>query len=61
MLIQAWSNHRSLSPTSKHEQPRIKCDPDYVAIPNDGTDVWEIDLKYLKFENKVASGSYGDL
>ncbi|KAK6924548.1 ACT domain [Dillenia turbinata] len=34
---------------------------DYVQIPNDGTDVWEIDHRLLKFENKVASGSYGDL
>ncbi|KAJ6927491.1 serine/threonine-protein kinaseY46-like isoform X2 [Populus alba x Populus x berolinensis] len=43
------------------EQFRIKYDSNHVAIPNDGTDVWEIDPKYLKFENKVASGSYGDL
>ncbi|KAL9391238.1 hypothetical protein Peur_015158 [Populus x canadensis] len=43
------------------EQFRIKYDTNHVAIPNDGTDVWEIDPKYLKFENKVASGSYGDL
>lgn len=34
---------------------------EHVAIPNDGTDVWEIDPRYLKFETKVASGSYGDL
>ncbi|PPR91905.1 hypothetical protein GOBAR_AA28774 [Gossypium barbadense] len=32
-----------------------------VAIPNDGIDVWEIDPRQLKFETKVASGSYGDL
>ena len=43
------------------EQFWIKYDTNHVAIPNDGTDVWEIDPKYLKFENKVASGSYGDL
>ncbi|KAE8654350.1 ACT-like protein tyrosine kinase family protein isoform 2 [Hibiscus syriacus] len=36
-------------------------DQNYVAIPNDGIDVWEIDPRHLKFENKVASGSYGDL
>ncbi|XP_048233994.1 serine/threonine-protein kinase STY46 [Ricinus communis] len=51
----------SLSPSSEHKQTKIKCDPDHVTIPNDGTDVWEIDPKNLKFENKVASGSYGDL
>ncbi|KAM0826269.1 hypothetical protein ACQ4PT_068994 [Festuca glaucescens] len=32
-----------------------------VKIPTDGGDVWEIDLKLLKFGNKVASGSNGDL
>ncbi|KAJ9132685.1 hypothetical protein P3X46_033525 [Hevea brasiliensis] len=58
---QNCSNHHSLSHTSEHEQTQIKCDPDHVAIPNDGSDVWEINLKNLKFENKVASGSYGDL
>ncbi|XP_061958006.1 serine/threonine-protein kinase STY46-like isoform X2 [Populus nigra] len=61
LLSQAWSNHRSSSPTSDHEKSKIKYDPDHVAIPNDVTDVWEIDPKHLKFENKVASGSYGDL
>ncbi|XP_043811800.1 serine/threonine-protein kinase STY46 isoform X3 [Manihot esculenta] len=58
---QNCSNHHSLSHTSEHEQTQIKCDSDPVAIPNDGTDVWEIDINNLKFENKVASGSYGDL
>ncbi|KAM7256077.1 hypothetical protein ACFE04_011818 [Oxalis oulophora] len=55
-----WPHHSS-SPTNEPEHKEVKCDPDYVAIPNDGTDVWEIDPKHLKFENKVASGSYGDL
>ncbi|XP_059280980.1 serine/threonine-protein kinase STY8-like isoform X2 [Lycium ferocissimum] len=32
-----------------------------VKIPTDGTDDWEIDVRLLKFENKVASGSSGDL
>lgn len=36
-------------------------DQNYVAIPNDGIDVWEIDPRQLKLETKVASGSYGDL
>ncbi|KAF3434774.1 hypothetical protein FNV43_RR21860 [Rhamnella rubrinervis] len=65
---QAWTNHRSLSPVFEPEtvikcepETMIKCEPDHLTIPNDGTDVWEIDLKHLKFENKVASGSYGDL
>uniref|UniRef100_A0A6N2L6G8 non-specific serine/threonine protein kinase n=1 Tax=Salix viminalis TaxID=40686 RepID=A0A6N2L6G8_SALVM len=59
--IEAWSNHRASSPTSDHEQSTIKYDPEHVAIPNDMTDVWEIDPKHLKMGNKVASGSYGDL
>ncbi|KAH0698042.1 hypothetical protein KY290_015856 [Solanum tuberosum] len=33
----------------------------YVKIPTDGTDDWEIDLRLLKLENRVASGSSGDL
>ncbi|XP_065865589.1 serine/threonine-protein kinase STY46-like isoform X2 [Euphorbia lathyris] len=56
-----WPSNNSSSPTSEHEKIQIKSDPDYVAIPSDGTDVWEIDPQNLKFENKVASGSYGDL
>ncbi|CAI0468932.1 unnamed protein product [Linum tenue] len=47
--------------SQKLEQISVKCDPDCVTIPNDGIDVWEIDLKQLKFDNMVASGSYGDL
>ncbi|CAI0468938.1 unnamed protein product [Linum tenue] len=58
---QTWSNHHSLPSTKKLEQISVKCDPDCVTIPNDGIDVWEIDLKQLKFDNMVASGSYGDL
>ncbi|KAH8510466.1 hypothetical protein H0E87_008140 [Populus deltoides] len=52
---------KEVSKIEDHEQFRIKYDTNHVAIPNDGADVWEIDPKYLKFENKVASGSYGDL
>lgn len=32
-----------------------------IQIPTDAVCVWEIDFKLLKFEKKVASGSYGDL
>ncbi|XP_018441113.1 serine/threonine-protein kinase STY8 isoform X1 [Raphanus sativus] len=35
--------------------------PACIEIPTDGTDEWEIDVKQLQIENKVASGSYGDL
>ncbi|KAK4340501.1 hypothetical protein RND71_041963 [Anisodus tanguticus] len=45
----------------KQEQDLIKCEFDHLTIPFDGIDVWEIDHQLLKFENKIASGSYGDL
>ncbi|KAJ9546048.1 hypothetical protein OSB04_025755 [Centaurea solstitialis] len=32
-----------------------------VQLPVDGGDVWEIDVKRLKFENMICGGSYGDL
>lgn len=35
--------------------------PDQVNIPIDGTDVWEIDSKLLKFEQKIAAGAFGEL
>lgn len=61
MQEQSWSNQRSLSPLHGCGQAVIKCEPDQLTIPNDGCDVWEIHLQHLKFEYKVASGSYGDL
>ncbi|XP_076932057.1 serine/threonine-protein kinase STY46-like [Bidens hawaiensis] len=33
----------------------------HLHIPNDGTDEWEIDPKFLRLDHKVASGSFGDL
>ncbi|KAL3539115.1 hypothetical protein ACH5RR_002481 [Cinchona calisaya] len=57
----AWPNQRALSPLGGCDQAVVKCKPDHLAIPNDGSDVWEIDHQHLKFEYKVASGSYGDL
>lgn len=41
---------------------KIKLLPEQVVdIPTDGSDVWEIDSKLLKFEYKIATGSIGDL
>ena len=57
---QPWSTYQS-SPVGETNQPVVKCEPDQLSIPDDGTDVWEIDAKHLKFENMIASGSYGDL
>ncbi|KAB2043223.1 hypothetical protein ES319_D01G001500v1 [Gossypium barbadense] len=59
-IEQSWLKQLPTSPT-KGQETRTKGDQNYVAIPNDGSDVWEIDPRHLKFENKVASGSYGDL
>lgn len=57
----SWPNPQSLSPLGEREKMEIKCESDHLKIPTDGTDVWEIDPQFLKFESKVASGSYGDL
>ncbi|KAK3015156.1 hypothetical protein RJ639_005302 [Escallonia herrerae] len=59
--IQSWPHQHLSSSFSESEQGGINCETDHLTIPNDGTDVWEIDPRQLKFENKVASGSYGDL
>ncbi|XP_028783303.1 serine/threonine-protein kinase STY8-like [Neltuma alba] len=42
-------------------QERMEPFPPCIEIPSDGTDVWEINTNLLKFENKVGSGSFGDL
>jgi hypothetical protein len=39
----------------------MKPSAEYLKIPSDGTDDWEIDYSQLKFSRKVASGSFGDL
>lgn len=57
----SWRSQQSSSPLDGEQQPQIESKADHVQIPNDGTDVWEIDPRLLKFESKVASGSYGDL
>ncbi|RZC45015.1 hypothetical protein C5167_037962 [Papaver somniferum] len=58
-----WSKSQvhPVSSVDNHEQSGSEQTSDHVKIPTDGTDVWEIDAAQLKFENKVASGSYGDL
>nr|CAD1830571.1 unnamed protein product [Ananas comosus var. bracteatus] len=52
---QAWPD--SWAPAMENKRGK----PDHVEIPKDGTDEWEIDVKLLKFGNKMASGSFGDL
>ncbi|XWS55131.1 hypothetical protein CRYUN_Cryun10bG0148500 [Craigia yunnanensis] len=58
---QSRLKQHSFSPARDYEETMTNGDQNYVAIPNDGTDVWEIDPRHLKFKNKVASGSFGDL
>ncbi|WCJ32739.1 ACT-like protein tyrosine kinase family protein [Euphorbia peplus] len=58
---QSSSRHPSVSAMNKQNDTRAASFQDCIEIPNDGTDVWEIDSSQLKFGNKVASGSYGDL
>eukprot|EP00250_Pteridium_aquilinum_P012326 c20659_g2_i1 orf=1-1122(-) len=42
--------------------PQTKApDVEFLRIPSDGTDDWEINHNHLKYEHKVASGSFGDL
>ncbi|XP_039007079.1 serine/threonine-protein kinase STY46-like isoform X2 [Hibiscus syriacus] len=58
---QSWLKQHSFSPRRDYEKMGSNGDQNHVAIPSDGTDVWEIDPRHLKFGNKIASGSYGDL
>ncbi|CAD6252126.1 unnamed protein product [Miscanthus lutarioriparius] len=57
----AWPVSSSSSPSSEGPQGGQGMPSTSVEIPTDGADVWEIDLKLLKFGSKVASGSNGDL
>ena len=53
-----------ISPTSSPVEPVLKPSTgnvEYLKIPSDGTDDWEIDYSQLKLNRKVASGSFGDL
>ncbi|CAI0461421.1 unnamed protein product [Linum tenue] len=58
---QQCSKQPSIPTISIVNNTRIVPLPGCIEIPSDGTDVWEIDASQLKVENKVASGSYGDL
>lgn len=58
---QSWSRQNPVAVIREHKP--IKTEPflNSVEIPRDEKDVWEIDTRLLKVENKVGSGSYGDL
>nr|GLL26238.1 serine/threonine-protein kinase STY8-like isoform X1 [Ipomoea trifida] len=50
-----------LTPNNEQNQTVPEPNSECVKIPTDGTDDWEIDSQFLKFENKIASGTFGDL
>ncbi|XP_042443451.1 serine/threonine-protein kinase STY46-like isoform X1 [Zingiber officinale] len=58
---QTWSKSQAWSLQIQSPLREGNSLPEHVQIPTDGIDVWEIDFQLLKFGNKVASGSYGDL
>ncbi|KAF8377759.1 hypothetical protein HHK36_031144 [Tetracentron sinense] len=60
MQNQSQWKSRSVS-IGEHDKTGIGPSPDHVKIPTDGTDDWEINVSLLKFEDKIASGSGGDL
>ncbi|KAK3127011.1 hypothetical protein QOZ80_7AG0566900 [Eleusine coracana subsp. coracana] len=57
----AWPLIQSLPVGMSHQIPEDSPSPDFVQIPADSTDVWEVDPRLLKFEQKLACGSFGDL
>jgi len=57
----AWPLVPSMSARMDHQPLEVSPSSDFVQIPADAADVWEVDLRLLKFEQKLASGSFGDL
>ncbi|WVZ65896.1 hypothetical protein U9M48_015186 [Paspalum notatum var. saurae] len=55
----AWPLVQSMSARMDHQLESPSSD--FVQIPSDAADVWEVDPRLLKFEQKLASGSFGDL
>ncbi|KAK7307454.1 hypothetical protein VNO77_40533 [Canavalia gladiata] len=58
---QYLSNQGILYAANEKYQARMEPSLQCIQIPSDGADVWEIDTNQLKYENKVGSGSFGDL
>ncbi|KAK1680546.1 hypothetical protein QYE76_041394 [Lolium multiflorum] len=57
----AWPLVHSTPVSMGHQLLEDSSPADCVQIPADSTDVWEVDPRLLKFERKLASGSFGDL
>jgi hypothetical protein len=56
-----WSEQSPVSSPSKLITAGRLAEFETVKMVSDGIDDWEIDYKLLKFSQKVASGSFGDL
>ncbi|KAG2636892.1 hypothetical protein PVAP13_2NG478903 [Panicum virgatum] len=52
---------KSMSARIDHQPLEVSASSNFVQIPVDAADVWEVDPRLLKFEQKLASGSFGDL
>ncbi|EOY15151.1 hypothetical protein QUC31_000393 [Theobroma cacao] len=57
----SWSKSHALYHGRELKQTGNKLASSHVNIPSGGNGVWEIDTSLLKYESKLASGSYGDL
>ncbi|KAL5196671.1 hypothetical protein ABZP36_000183 [Zizania latifolia] len=57
----AWPLLQSMPIRMGHQLLEDSSPSDFVQIPADATDVWEVDPRLLKFARKIASGSVGDL
>ncbi|KAL6639361.1 hypothetical protein ACP70R_023091 [Stipagrostis hirtigluma subsp. patula] len=57
----AWPLIQSMPVGMGHQLLENSPPSDFVQIPADATDVWEVDPRLLKFEQKLAAGSFGDL
>ncbi|XP_076904193.1 serine/threonine-protein kinase STY46-like [Bidens hawaiensis] len=53
-----WSENPQVLPSKETETNNFQ---EIVQLPVDGADVWEIDVKLLKFEYRIGGGSYSDL
>jgi hypothetical protein len=61
MQYRAWPLVHSVPVSMGHQLLEDSSPADCVQIPADSTDVWEVDPRLLKFERKLAAGSFGDL
>ncbi|CAN6162672.1 unnamed protein product [Urochloa humidicola] len=59
--VQMYSTSSCWPPELAGKQCPIDSQVNHVEIPKDNTDEWEINFKALTFQDKVASGTYGDL